>query len=149
MKIPQLLLVTCALFVSTLAFAQGTVTGKITDAETKLPLEGASVFAQNTTKGTITDKEGNFRLHLEKGGYEINITFTGYASRTLNLEVTGDRTFNLEMQKGDNTLGEVIIKNSNEVPDGWEKYGTFFISHFIGATPNADSCTLLNPQALK
>jgi hypothetical protein len=43
----------------------------------------------------------------------------------------------------------VIIKNSNEVPDGWEKYGQFFVQHFIGATPNADSCFLLNPQALK
>src|SRR5215207_10403457 len=109
MKIPQLLLVICALFVSTLTFAQSTVTGKITDAETKLPLEGASVFAQNTTKGTITDKEGAFRLRLEKGGYEVNITFTGYVSKTINLEVTGDRTFNLELQKGDNTMGEVII----------------------------------------
>lgn len=138
-----------AICTSLFSFAQGTISGTVVDAETKQPLDGASVFAQNTTKGTITDKEGNFRLRLEKGGYEINITFTGYISRTINLEVTGDRTFNLELQKGDNTLGEVIIKNTNEVPDGWEKYGPFFIKHFIGATPNADSCTLLNPQALK
>src|SRR5829696_7819491 len=102
MKKPFLSLL--AIFVTLFSFSQGTISGTVIDAETKQPLEGASVFAQNTTRGTITDKEGNFRLHLEKGGYEINITFTGYASRTLNLEVTGDRTFNLEMQKGDNTL---------------------------------------------
>lgn len=138
-----------AIFASLLSFAQGAISGTIVDAESKQPLEGASVFAQNTTKGTITDKEGAFRLQLDKGGYEINITFTGYASRTINLEVTGDRTFNLELQKGDNTLGEVIIKNSNEVPDGWEKYGQFFTNYFIGATLAADSCILLNPQALK
>lgn len=147
MKKPLLSIV--VILLSIFSFAQGTISGTVVDAETKLPLEGASVFAQNTTKGTMTDKQGAFRLHLEKGGYEINITFTGYISKTINLEVTGDRTFNLELQKGDNTLGEVIIKNSNEVPDGWEKYGAFFIKHFIGATPNADSCTLLNPQALK
>jgi hypothetical protein len=114
-----------------------------------LPLEGASVFAQNTTKGTLTDKEGTFRLHLEKGGYEIVVSFTGYLSKTINLEVTGDRTFNLQLEKGDKTLGEVIIKNTNEVPNGWEKYGGFFKDHFIGASANADSCELLNPQALK
>lgn len=147
MKKPLLFLV--FFFACLSSFAQGVISGTVVDAETKQPLEGASVFAQNTTKGTITNKEGAFRLSLDKGGYEINITFTGYASRTLNLEVTGDRTFNLELQKGDNTLGEVIIKNSNEVPDGWEKYGQFFVKHFVGATPNADSCTLLNPQALK
>src|SRR5215203_764760 len=149
MKIPQLLLVTCALFVSTLAFAQSTVTGKITDAETKLPLEGASVFAQNTTKGTITDKEGNFRLYLNKGGYELIVSFTGYASRTINFEAVTDREFNLELQKADNSMSEVIIRNSNEVPDGWEKHGKFFVEHFIGTTPFSDSCTLQNPQALK
>jgi hypothetical protein len=147
MKKPFFLL--AAMFASLLSFSQGMISGTVVDAETKLPLEGASVFAQNTTKGTMTDKEGAFRLSLDKGGYEINITFTGYASRTINLEVTGDRTFNLELQKGDNTLGEVIIKNSNEVPDGWEKYGQFFLQHFIGSTPNADSCFLVNPEALK
>src|SRR5215217_1939372 len=149
MKIPQLLLVTCALFVSTLAFSQSVVTGKITDAETKLPLEGASVFAQNTTKGTMTDKEGNFRLHLDKGGYELIISFTGYSSRTINFEAVTDREFNLEMQKADNSMSEVVIKSSNEVTDGWEKYGKFFIEHFIGSTPLADSCILLNPEVVK
>jgi hypothetical protein len=137
------------IFSSLLSFSQGTITGTVVDAETKQPLDGASVFAQNTTKGTTTDKQGAFKLHLEKGGYEINVTFTGYASKTINLEVTGDRNFNLVLQRADNTMGEVIIKNTAEVPDGWAKYGDFFIKHFIGATPAADSCTLLNPQALK
>lgn len=145
----KLLFVCFSVLYITTAFAQGTISGTVKDAETGLPLEGASVFAQNTTKGTLSDKEGAFKLYLEKGGYEIVVSFTGYASKTINLEVTSDRTFNLQLEKGDNTLKEVIIKNSNEVPDGWEKYGSFFISHFIGASPNADSCVLLNPQALK
>ncbi|RYZ51735.1 MAG: carboxypeptidase-like regulatory domain-containing protein, partial [Chitinophagaceae bacterium] len=76
MKRPLLLLAT---FIASLfSFAQGTISGTVVDADTKQPLEGASVFAQNTTRGTMTDKDGNFRLHLEKGGYEINVTFTGY-----------------------------------------------------------------------
>lgn len=137
------------IFLPALIFAQGTITGTVTDAETKTPLEGASVFAQNTTKGTLTDKEGSFKIYLDKGAYEINISFTGYATRTINLEVTGNRNFTIELQKADNAMAEVIIKNSNEVADGWEKYGKFFIEHFIGTTPNADSCMLLNPQALK
>jgi hypothetical protein len=65
------------------------------------------------------------------------------------LEAVTDREFNLSLQKADNSMSEVIIQNSNEVPDGWEKYGAFFVNHFIGTTPFADSCTLLNPEALK
>jgi hypothetical protein len=145
----KLLLLAIALLAMTGAFSQGTISGSVKDAETGLPLEGASIFAQNTTKGTLSDKEGAFKLYLDKGGYEIVVSFTGYASKTINLEVTGDRTFNLQLEKGENALSEVIIKNSNEVPDGWEKHGQFFVNHFIGASPNADSCVLLNPQALK
>jgi hypothetical protein len=49
----------------------------------------------------------------------------------------------------DKSLGEVIIKSSNEVKDGWVKYGSFFLEHFIGSTPYAAKCTLLNPEVLK
>jgi hypothetical protein len=149
MKLPRLFLLTCALLSFAFGFSQSVVTGKITDAETKLPLEGASVFAQNTTKGTVTDKEGAFRLYLTKGGYELIVSFTGYASRTINFEAVADREFNLELQKADNSLSEVVIRSSNEVPDGWEKYGRFFIEHFFGTTPSADSTVLQNPEVLK
>jgi hypothetical protein len=57
--------------------AQGVISGKVVDAETKTPLEGASVFAQNTTRGVITNKEGDYRIILNKGGYELVISFTG------------------------------------------------------------------------
>ena len=53
------------------------------------------------------------------------------------------------MSKEDKSLGEVVIKSSNEVKDGWEKYGSFFIENFIGTTPNAAQCKLENPEVLK
>lgn len=148
MKLPSILFAIALVF-SIPGFSQGTISGKIIDSETKLPLEGASVFAQNTTRGTVTDKEGNFSLYLNKGGYEVIISFTGYTSRLINYEAISDRNFNLEMEKTDNSLSEVIIQNTNEVADGWEKYGSFFTSHFIGSTPFAQATTLLNPEVLK
>jgi hypothetical protein len=129
--------------------AQSTISGRITDYETKEPLAGASVFAQNTTRGTTTDTGGRYTLYLEKGGYELIISFTGFTTRTISVESSGDRQFNIELQKADNSMSEVVIKNSNEVPDGWEKYGKFFTESFIGSTPFSDSCTLENPQALR
>jgi hypothetical protein len=131
------------------SFAQGIISGIVTDAETKLPLEGASVFAQNTTLGAVTKNDGSFKLYLNKGGYELVISFSGYTSEVINIEASGDRTLNLELKKEDKSLSEVVVKSSNEVLDGWEKYGAFFIDHFIGATPAADSCILHNPEALK
>jgi hypothetical protein len=131
------------------SFAQVSINGKVVDAESKEPLQGASVFAQNTTRGTTTDKDGAFKLFLDKGGYELVISFTGYSSKNITVQGKENEEMNIELQKADNSMSEVVIKSSNEVPDGWEKYGKFFISHFIGATPLADSCILQNPQALK
>src|SRR5688572_10235554 len=137
------------LFASLISLAQSTITGQVIDADTKLPLEGASVFAQNTTKGVITDKEGNYRLFLNKGGYEVIISYTGFVSKTIAVEASEDKKLDIELKKVEKNMEEVVIIASNEVQDGWEKYGDFFLGYFIGATPFSDSCVLLNPEALK
>lgn len=135
--------------ISLLGYAQSLISGKVVDAETKMPLEGASVFAQNTTRGVITNKEGEYKIVLNKGGYELVISYTGYTSQTINLQADADKQIDVEMKKEDQSMSEVVITSSNEVPDGLEKYGQFFLKNFIGATPFADSCILQNPEALK
>jgi hypothetical protein len=145
----KLLFLGLFLFFSILSFAQSVITGQVLDAETKLPLEGASVFAQNTTKGVITDKEGNFKLYLNKGGYDVIFSYTGFVSKTVSIEANEDKKIDVELKKIEKNMEEVVIVASNEVPDGWEKYGGFFLDYFIGATPFSDSCILLNPEALK
>ena len=131
------------------SFSQATITGKVTDAETGQALQGASVFAQNTTKGVITDGEGVYKLFLNKGGYELIVSFTGFVSEVIKVEANEDKQLDIALKKVEKNMEEVVITASNEVADGWEKYGDFFIDHFIGATPFSDSCVLVNPEALK
>lgn len=137
------------LLFSCLVHAQFTVYGKIIDSATKEPMTGASVYCQNTTIGTVTNKDGEFSLNLKSGGYELIISFTGYQTRQVFITNNDTRIPNIELAKEDKSLGEVIIKSSNEVKDGWEKYGAFFLEHFIGSTPYADKCQLMNKEALK
>src|SRR3954465_1887968 len=117
MKKPLQLLI--LLLLSVISFAQSTITGKVVDADSKEPLLGASIFAQNTTRGTVSDKEGAFQLYLDKGGYELIVSFTGYQSKTISVESSGDKQLTIELQKADNSMSEIIIKSSNEVEDGW------------------------------
>ena len=147
MKKP-LLLIAVILFSQLVSFAQFVVTGTVRDSATREPLAAASVFCQNTTLGTVTNKQGEFSLSLKSGGYDLIFTYTGYQTQTIR--VTGDVTsFDIVMIKEDKSLGEVVIKSSNEVKDGWEKYGSFFMENFIGSTPNASKCVLQNPEVLK
>jgi len=134
---------------SVITYGQFSVSGKIVDSATKEPLSSASVYCQNTTIGTTTNKDGEFSLQLKSGGYELIISYTGYQTKQVRITNTDNRIADIEMIKEEKNLGEVIIKSSNEVKDGWAKYGTFFLEHFIGVTPNAAKTTLLNPEVLK
>jgi len=142
-----------SILVSSFSFSQATytVSGKIIDAETKLPLQAASVFAQNTTIGTATNADGNFKLELPNGGYELAITFTGYYSETKRISNAdaGDNNIVIALKQKEKEMADVVVKNSYEVADGWEKYGDFFIDNFIGKTPNSKQCVIKNKEVLK
>jgi hypothetical protein len=126
------------------------VSGKVIDSATREPMAFASVFCQNTTQGTATNKEGNFYLSLKEGGYDLIITYTGYQSRLIRIS-PDIKTTDLEiiLVKAEKSIEEVVIRSSNEVKNGWEKYGQFFMDNFIGSTPFSKQCTLLNPEVLK
>ena len=129
------------------SFSQFVVTGAILDSASREPLVKASVFCQNTTLGTITDKQGEFSLSLKSGGYDLIFTYTGYQTQTVR--ITENNKIEILMVKEDKSMGEVVIKSSSEVPDGWVKYGEFFVQHFMGSTPNAAQAVLTNPEVLK
>ena len=136
------------LFLSISVFSQFVVKGVVLDSASREPLSSASVFCQNTTLGTTTNKQGEFSLELKSGGYDLIFSYTGYQTQTIR--ITGEVSrFEILMVKEDKSLGEVVIKSSNEVKDGWEKYGSFFLEHFIGATPNAALCKIENPEVVK
>jgi hypothetical protein len=126
------------------------VLGKVIDSTSGQPLAGASAYCQNTTYGTISNNEGLFFMRLPNGGYDLVITYTGYEKKILRLSNNASYadTLNIILVKEDKTMTEVAVVATNEVADGWAKYGQFFKDYFIGTTPNAAHCTLENPEAL-
>ena len=137
-------------FVSGFSQSNFTVSGKVIDSASREPLSFASVFCQNTTQGTTTNKEGSFHLSLKEGGYDLVITYTGYRSQLIRISPEMNTTgLEIVMIKEEKSIEEVVIRSSNEVKDGWTKYGKFFIENFIGSTPFASQCVLTNPQVLK
>ena len=128
-----------------------TILGKVIDSASKQILGGASAFCQNTTYGTITNNEGLFFLRLPNGGYDLVISYTGYEKKIIRLSNTqaNTDTIIIELPQQDKTLEEAVVVASNEVPDGWNKYGKFFTDNFIGTTPNAAQCTIQNPEILR
>lgn len=134
-------------------FAQGNfrVSGKVLDAATKQPLQGASVFCQNTTLGTVTNADGEFHLTLNNGGYDLAISFTGLETQSVRISNNTPDIGNLtiELKPKEKSLEEVAIVATTEVRNGWEKYGDFLKENFIGKTGNSKQCVIENPEVLR
>jgi iron complex outermembrane receptor protein len=80
-----LLLLLVAVGMSSLAMAQRTIKGTVTDAQTGDPLIGANILVIGTSSGTITDIDGTYELRVPDGATEIEITYTGYAAQRVPL----------------------------------------------------------------
>lgn len=115
------------------------------------PLNGASVYAENTSFGTTSNAEGYFFLRLPKGGYDLVISYTGYDKQVITVSQNQPLpdTVEIYLQQSDYSLEAVDFVFTGEDPNGLEKYGSFFNSHFIGTTPNAQQCFIANPEVLK
>lgn len=63
--------------------AQGALEGKVTDKETGEEMIGANVvvtLGDVFIAGIVTDWEGNYRLVLEPGTYDLEVSYQGYSS---------------------------------------------------------------------
>lgn len=126
-----------------------TISGRVISLPDSMPMKNASVFAENTTTGTATDDNGNFKLVLPSGGYNIIVTYTGYNTETQRVSAASLHPVLFEMKVKEKDLADVVVVSSNEVKDGWNKYGSFFLDEFLGKTSNRQNCYLLNPEVLK
>jgi hypothetical protein len=125
--------------------------GKVIDKQSGQALSGASVFCQNTTLGTTTNSQGEFSLNLASGGYDLIVSFSGYETFSLRINNNTEniRALTIDLKQKDKSLEEVSVTVTNEVKDGWEKYGAFFREQFLGMTVNSNQCSIENPESLR
>jgi len=85
------------LFISCFAIAQDvTLSGIITDEETKEPLVGASVVTEGGT-GVTTDLDGRYTLKLPKGVHNVRFSFIGYKPKLKQVDLTAGANLKLDM----------------------------------------------------
>ena len=98
------LLMMLTMFVGTL-HAQ-TISGNVKDA-TGEDVIGATVMEAGTSNGTVTDFEGNFTLKLTGNKNQINISYVGMKTQTI--DVAGKSNVNVVLQDDNTTLEDVVV----------------------------------------
>ncbi|PQJ20520.1 SusC/RagA family TonB-linked outer membrane protein [Nonlabens tegetincola] len=96
-----------ALLFPIIALAQSAVKGKVTDAQTGLPILGASVVVEGTQNGTSTDFDGNYTLNNVSDGAVIVFTYLGYTSQSV--AYTGQSTINAALEESPSELDTVVL----------------------------------------
>ena len=69
-------LLVLALLLCNFTFAQRTITGTVTDAETGEPLIGANILVVGSSTGTITDFDGAYSLNVSENAKELEFSYT-------------------------------------------------------------------------
>lgn len=80
--------------------------GKVTDAQTKLPLEGVTITVKGKTNGTATDGNGNFSIEASSGD-DLVIESVGYASQ--NIRLGSSVNLDIQMNVSSATMEDIVV----------------------------------------
>ena len=88
-------------------YAQRTISGKVTDAETGEGLIGASVIVKGTNTGALTGLDGSYTIsRVPQDATTLKISYTGFAEQ--EIAIGASNTYDVKMAAGA-ALEEVIV----------------------------------------
>ncbi|WP_422360763.1 SusC/RagA family TonB-linked outer membrane protein [Reichenbachiella sp.] len=90
----------------TVAFAQKTVSGTVTDGSSGEPLVGVNVIVKGSANGALTDLDGNYRLEATEGSI-LMFSFVGYS--TSEATVGTASTIDISLTEDVTSLDEVVV----------------------------------------
>lgn len=105
-------LVFIGLFVPYAMAQSGSITGKVTDAETGETVPGANVLLVESEQGSATDADGTYTIDgVSPGTYTLRVTFVGYNAYEQQVEVEAGETVtqNVQLEAGAIGLDEVVV----------------------------------------
>jgi iron complex outermembrane recepter protein len=101
------------MFSSTLMYAQSTVSGKITDAKSGVPISGVSVKIKGTDKGTSTNSEGIFKLQAKPEDV-LDISAVGF--KPLSVKVSKLSSASIALEESTTEMSEVVVTGNRGLP---------------------------------
>ncbi len=125
------------------------LSGRVLDATTGMPLENANVFLAQTVLGVSTDEQGNFKItRIPPGTYRVVASRVGYQMQTQSVTVGESESFWREFNMPPRLLQAEEVQVSGDAQTAWKKNLSDFTEKFLGASDNASYCTILNPEVI-
>lgn len=91
--------------------------GVVRDLETREPLPGASIRLLESSEGTATNAEGIYRILIVQGSHKIAVSYIGYHSDTLDVNVDSATIHrNVFLRPSTISMSEVIVYGNDRDP---------------------------------
>lgn len=95
------------LLLSVGAYAQQTISGKVTDANDNAPLVGVNVIIKGSTVGVITNFDGDYQIRVNNNDEVLVFSYIGYVSTEVSI---GNNTvINVMMKANAVDIGDVVV----------------------------------------
>ena len=92
-----------------------TVSGYITNQDTKEPVAGVTVYIPKLSAGTISNTFGFYKISLPRGTYSARFTFIGMKEKTININLFGTGELNMEMKSVLVPLKEAVVTAEKDI----------------------------------
>ena len=89
------------------AFAQRTITGRVTSAKDNSPLAGVTIRVKDTGTGAIAGNDGRYSIDVPNNDAVLQFSFIGY--NPVEVTVGTQTTINLSMQEVATQMAEVVV----------------------------------------
>jgi len=94
-------------------FAQGNVSGSVSDANTGDALAGANVVVEGTTMGAAADANGSFTINdVAAGTYTVTASMIGYEPQSQTVNVSGSVSANFSLKTSALQLSAVTVSGN-------------------------------------
>jgi hypothetical protein len=125
------------------------IKGHVLDDSTGAPLPLANVFVSNSTIGTAADTRGVFEIRNVPLGHQLIVaSIVGYKPESIAAQIndTAECVVEFRLKARPVQLPGVEVREADPVE--WKKHLATFTEAFLGVTPNAATCRILNPEVL-
>lgn len=94
------------------AFTQGVVKGVVIDKSTNEALAGVSVYNPASGAGVSTSLDGSFSIKLPAGRQDLNLSYVGYKSATIQVSTNNPNLGNIALESEVIGLNDVTVTSS-------------------------------------
>jgi iron complex outermembrane receptor protein len=101
-----------------ISYSQKSLTGKITDKQTREVIAGATVYIPELKTGDISDKNGIYKIDkLPKTQVTVQVSFIGYKSVNEKVDLSTISIVDFELEEAITEMNEIVVTGTSRATE--------------------------------